>query len=215
MSAASERETVTQVDVRTAALRALRDRLSEISWVIEGKTSKFVKVYDTWPDPNKLFTMPACALLLSSAEIDYSGFTPYEAEEEVLGEVGNATFVVGEWIGTVVVDVWARNPIEMNVIVRTLQDTLNPDLDRFGLYIKLDDYFGQCARYSYMEERTFLSEDRVIAGTRRTSLTLKVEVPYVRPVTGLPVLEPRIQLFVGEAVDVNETSLSKLQEQGG
>lgn len=209
------RETVTQVDIRAASMRALRERLETLTWIIEGKTGQFIKVYDVWPDPNKEFVMPAATALLTSAHLDYSYLAPFEAEEEIIGEVGNAIFEVGYWTAEVMVDIWTRNPVEMDVIVRAIQDMLAPDMERFGLYIELPDYYNQQGRYTYTGERPVLSEDRVMAAIRRTALTLTVEVPYVRSVTGLPVLEPRINLYVGESVDVKETDPAILQSQGG
>lgn len=206
---------LTQVDVRTAAFRALRDYLKKLTWTIEGKETSFREVYESWPDPQREIKLPSVSLLLIEARFDFSSFTPFVVEETVNGESGEATFQTGEWIADLQVDVWAREQIELDTAVRALEDAFNPDPDRYGLTLPLPLYLDQKGRFTLNAERPNMTEDRALASIRRTTLTVTVEVPYVRHVTGLPLLKPKVQIYVGESVDVAETSLSVLQQQGG
>lgn len=204
---------MTQIDVATVVRRALADHiLKSCLWDLAGRTAKFSRVYDDWPDFNRDFNPPSASILVESAEVDASGLAPYVVREIEAGSDGILIVKDGEWLADLMVDVWTSTIDDMDGAVRSLQEVLNPDQDQYGLRLPLgDSYFGATAQFTYKGEKVLQTEERTIAGIRRTSLTVGCQGEYLRAVRA-KAFAPKVMIAVGQDIDPANPKPSDFEE---
>lgn len=200
------------IDGRTAALRVLREYLTELTYYLP-----MVKSEDAGPlapdkkafrllesnfflsqaDWNQEQKYPS-AVVISIGEIEAQGigFVPV-LEEETRDKFGPNTAIERHHahVEKLAVEVWASTEPELRSLIAGMETAFNPSEGRAGLLLAMPQYFNQKVRF-LMTGRERSSDNDSLRGRRHEQLKLSMDFHVVSLVNVAP-LQPRVQMSVG------------------
>lgn len=193
-----------ETDVRTALTRGVKEYLEQlkIDWP-GGRQSKFVKVLQTWAEPEVPAEYPS-AVVYATEPGTYDGrnFTP---TTEVL-EDGYIIRLTSEFTQQIVVEVWTTDPRERVALVKMLEDAFCPVDWMYGFRLELPHYHNMRATFEPLTLAYDDVGDDAQRRYRRFLIMLTGNVAVVRgafdPATGAmtPLADIRVQYDVDESV---------------
>lgn len=200
-------------DARTMALRRFRDFCSRLDFARIGDSGGGPKTFRVprdnvlveWPDDPKDLRMPAIGVVPARGQAQAVALGPPDPIEDSVDVYGRGTvlYTLGEYVETLTVEVWGSHKAERSSLVAGLGAALRASEESLSLRLRLPDYFGQVAEFSFTEVQ-YVDEPDVVRGRRRAQLFVELRVPEVRLGTYSRLL-PRVVVAVADdVVDVSE-----------
>jgi hypothetical protein len=151
----NEREELTanrETDARTALTRGLAEYIATLQ--IEapgGRHQAFAQVFDTWPEQEEIASYPSAAVYaVDLASYDASQFTPSVGSKVAV--TGGQFLLAGtEFVLPILLDVWAQDPEQRQILVAMIEDAFVPVDWRYGPLLELPHYFGARGAYELMQ----------------------------------------------------------------
>lgn len=117
---------------------------TSISWA--GRELRFLRVYNTWAEPENLADFPALAVIsLASGEYDSSVLTPQM--EQISDGTGRYLKEASEIRQDFAVVIYTSNPVDRSGLTAALEDAFEPGEFMTGLRLCLPYYFSAHATY--------------------------------------------------------------------
>jgi hypothetical protein len=204
-------ETITAnvtTDARTAMARGLAEYLMQLDFQrdgqeIAGEGGRFLKIkkaYETFAEPEENAPFPSVAID-AEGEVSYSGngddgpLAPGVRERFADGRAWSVTSTAGV---VLLGEFWSTDPVARRVLVKGLEDAMNPVDWMSGARLELPHYHGVRATYLLLSSRYTDDTDKATRRYRIAQFRVSVAMPTIR------VFGKRPNLQVGFRVEATD-----------
>jgi hypothetical protein len=170
------------VDGRTAALRILKEYISELTFLRDGGQGPGVsfKVKDTaifidsYPDAVTEGQLPSIAFVPGRAEYVALGLGNFieEASQDVYG-AGTVVQWQAEYTENMTLEIWAGSRAERRAILVGLESALSPTETMYGIRFSMPDYFNQLVCFS-LGARTNIDDAEASKNRRKARMEIEM-----------------------------------------
>lgn len=176
-----------QRGIRGALTRGLAEYLKMLAFDAEegGRKVQFAQVFNdraVWEVGKPKFPSALCK---TEGEFNYDAqsFTPQvenEAVWEEEGMQGGYLLQTAECVGSLIIEVWATDPDERELLVTMLEDALFPVEWMAGFRLDLPHYFGARAEYLLTDTTYVDSPEEAMQRYCKAMLTLEARCPVLQ-----------------------------------
>ena len=189
-----------ETDTRTALTRGLAEYLETltIDWV-GGRQSRFVKVFQTWAEPESMIDYPSAVVYASeSGNYEDSVLSPTTIK---IPDSSLYLREVAELKLPMTIEVWSNDPKERMALSAMLEDALDPHEFMTGLRLELPHYHNQRATYEKMSMTYEDAPDTAQRRWRKAVFSVTGHITQLRRVGVLPTMDLRLDVDVDRGSD--------------
>jgi len=189
-------------DTRTALARGVKEYLEqlELPWP-GGRTERFRQVFDTWAEPEDNLIYP-CACVYASGRTVYGnqGSKDSPMSPDVFTVDGYQVARTTEVVVQLMVEMWAQDPQQREVLMALAEDAMNPVEWMYGFHLVLPHYHGVVASYAAIDSGYLDDEGDAARRYRKGTFVVEARMAQLRVLEKSVRMQSRAEMrFNGEA----------------
>jgi hypothetical protein len=189
-------------DTRTALARGVKEYLEqlELPWP-GGRTERFRQVFDTWAEPEDDLKYP-CACVYAAGRTVYGGGGTKDSplSPDVFTVNGFQVARTTEVVVTLMVEMWAQDPQQREILMALAEDAMNPVEWMYGFHLVLPHYHGVVASYAAVDSGYLDDEGDAARRYRKGTFVVEARMAQLRVLAPSVRMRTRAELqFNGEA----------------
>jgi hypothetical protein len=199
---------------RQAAIKQLYDFIAEATFYRKDSNNAPIafqinrrSMYSEWPDNEVELELPCIACIPGTGEYKQAALTPFFCED-TYGVFGPGTVVEAQgtdYSENVILEVWSATRSEREAIISGLEYLFSPSEGRFGLTMKLAEYYGVKADYLPMSQ-TLVDDADSARNRRKSHFAFNLVVPVVRLVNAVEIdIRTEVQVLAQVETEVQVT----------
>ena len=175
------------VDGRTAALRILRDYISELTFLKENAPGmppikiclpkKNIRI--EWPDYEVDLVTPSIAVTPGTANYGFLGFGSHvdEASWNVFAPK-TVLIAISEVTETITLEIWCSTIQERRAIISGMEAAFTPVESMYGIRFKMPDYYNEMVCFT-LNQRALVEDEMSAQGRRRAHMMFEMRYNQV------------------------------------
>lgn len=190
-----------ETDSRTALTRALKEYVEQLQIVLaDGRVSRFLKVMQTWAEPEVPQDFPS-AVVYSSDAGQYEARGLAVSTDYVVDEGRQTIRTVAELSLGLTVEVWTSDPVERMAMCAMLEDAFDPVGWMAGFVLFMPHYHGAHAHFEKVSMTYVDSVDAAMKRRRLAIFTLNANTTQYVVNGEVPELKVSVQVDAAAAGD--------------